>query len=250
MPEKHAKYGGSTAARTLQCPAWVRLSKTVHRGGSSAAADRGTVLHEAVMRMHTEKLKAEAFVGFTIRGMDYTVTREDAQKALMPAHAALRALIGPAKARFETWVEHARDVGGTADILAAYRDMGVCGDFKFGANKVTMKGNAQLRFYASAALKVRELPVKTKHVTLAIIQPGTYPVLRTEVVNVKRLVEFGVRLMQAVERAEDPNAQPVPGPECDYCPARQRACPALNPVVTSASQSSLSIALANLHKRI
>ena len=48
---KHLKFGGSTIARTIQCPAWQRLSEDLPKGISSPYAEEGTMLHEQMERI-------------------------------------------------------------------------------------------------------------------------------------------------------------------------------------------------------
>jgi len=47
MPEIHLIYGGSSAARTLACPAWPRIftESPARPHSTSSAAERGTLLH-------------------------------------------------------------------------------------------------------------------------------------------------------------------------------------------------------------
>lgn len=223
MPEFHYRYGGSTWHRTLACPGWVRQARH-HPNRSSAAADRGTLLHAALMHMHAKALKAEQMVGYRCDDVpDQEVSRVDARTALIPAHSALVRLLGPAKVKYEVQVEHTPLAGGTADFVAAYREIGVLADAKFGDGRVRVNGNQQLIFYAAAY----KWPAKVKHVTLAIIQPTARPVLATTVVPVSMLKRVADNVPKVVAVAEKPDAPLRRGEHCDYCPAKM-TCPEFN----------------------
>ena len=51
---QHKEFGGSTAERTQACPAWHTLAQTVPTPPGSAAANRGTALHEVMDRLLCE----------------------------------------------------------------------------------------------------------------------------------------------------------------------------------------------------
>ena len=56
MPDIHLKYGGSTADRTINCPAWLKLSADVPKQieGANPAADLGTMLHNCMEILYSE----------------------------------------------------------------------------------------------------------------------------------------------------------------------------------------------------
>lgn len=52
---KHLKYGGSTATRTLNCPAWPRIAaKAPDIDRESVYAQRGTMLHDMLEMIYTD----------------------------------------------------------------------------------------------------------------------------------------------------------------------------------------------------
>ena len=104
----HSVFGGSVAARVLNCPASVKLIANVPehlRKASSSYADRGTALHTAMARLIEGECSFDDLVGMTID--DYAITRDDAEDALRPAYAYVDALLTP---EAEYFLEAARRV--------------------------------------------------------------------------------------------------------------------------------------------
>ena len=227
MPVYHFPYGGSTWDRTLACPGWRRQAALAPAGPRfQQAADRGTLLHSSVVEMHRLKLKAQSMIGFRDpQVQDQSVTPIDAQKALIPAHAALLRFMGRMRPRFEVQVEHSAIAGGTADALGESVTLGRMADFKFGSIRVRAKDNHQLLFYASA----HHWPSTVKRVELAIIQPGARPVLDVVSVARRELEAYRYDVLRAVTAAERPGAPLKKGPHCEWCPAKRAlTCPQWN----------------------
>ena len=71
----HLKFGGSTAARTMGCPAWQRLAEDVPLtldGGSNPAADEGTMLHNCMEEIYaTGQYDPEAHHDIRVEGRYY-----------------------------------------------------------------------------------------------------------------------------------------------------------------------------------
>jgi len=243
MPSDHAAIGGSTISRVLRCPGSVRLAQDLPRT-SSPAADRGTMLHAAMERVHAGEDPAR-LVGFQHTGQ--TLDHNDARRALLPARAALGKFVGEMKARLEVRVVLARRVWGTADILAYAKGLGKVGDFKFGANKVEVAGNEQALFYAAAALESGEMPYAARTIELGIIQPGQRPVLQTERVKASAVVTFGKAVKTIARVALSHDAAIVPGEkQCEWCPVKKaNKCPAHNEARASA-KPDLAAALMSL----
>ena len=61
----HLTHGGSTAARTLACPAWASRSKHVKPQEESAAAKDGSLKHLAMENLMLDDLSLESQVGKT-----------------------------------------------------------------------------------------------------------------------------------------------------------------------------------------
>lgn len=243
MPSQHAEIGGSIIARVIACPASVKLSRGVPRT-SSDAADRGSMLHEAIVQMHTQGLPASALVGF--EGFGQVVTPWDAKYALAPAYKALMAFIGtakPVKLEQRVHFKNMPAVWGTADVLARDGDHGLVADFKFGSHIVDVTDNPQMLFYAAAALSCGGLPARTKHVTLAVIQPEAPRTLTQHTVPVSRLRQFHAQVEQAVKKANSAEPERIPGSHCLWCPARQKCKGALESLLPPSISAAISARL-------
>jgi hypothetical protein len=243
MPDKHALIGGSSFARTRLCPGSVRLVQKLPRT-TSAAAERGTALHEAIAQVIEKKDTPGAMFGLTM-GNGYRITQADVA-ALYIAHHQFRKLTANADGfMLERWVQFNRDAGGTADVLAWRGATGLCADFKFGAVAVDAYQNQQLTFYAAAAVACRALPRALKHVNLAIIQPDARPPLSRGKVSVGALRAFRITVENVTQLIVNDTAPLNPGPHCanTYCPARD-TCPALK-----GKPQSLAHGLARLASR-
>ena len=244
MPSAHATIGGSSIERTLACPGSIQAQAKLPRGASSAAADRGTLLHEAMTIMHSEGKTPEQLVGHT--GFGQVVTRADARTALLPAYEALKKFIPTGvRVRMETRVKFLTNVWGTADVLAYDSTTAYVGDFKFGSHGVEAKDNQQLLFYAGAALTCGKLPKNTERIRYAIIQPRAKPILSQHVITVEGLRAFSRRVLDVVPIALGPNPPLNPGAHCKWCGAKP-TCPAIH----HRAPQSLSTALLNLTNRI
>tara|TARA_R110000751_G_scaffold2075_4_gene11199 strand:- start:691 stop:897 length:207 start_codon:yes stop_codon:yes gene_type:complete len=60
---KHLEYGGSTAARTIACPGWIKQSEGIKRRPVGQAAIDGSMHHEVQEKVQTEGKKPEDFLG-------------------------------------------------------------------------------------------------------------------------------------------------------------------------------------------
>jgi len=225
---KHYLIGGSAIARIIRCPGSVRLSAPLQRT-SSAAADRGTMLHKMAEIAITKNREPHSLIGYEHAGQVLLPT--DAKTALMPALAAYRKFVGEWKAQLEVRVKFAPKVGGTADIVAHHKGMGLVGDFKFGFIGVNPNDNEQMLFYAGAAVASGKLPQNTRSFRLAIIQPAARPVLQEAdtLTPMKRVVEFSHEVMRVAKIAMRDDAPLVPGDtQCQWCPAKAAGtCPAV-----------------------
>ena len=211
---QHFWLGGSIAKRALACPGSLNHKSD---GRSSAAADRGTLLHDCMTRLTSgELLRPEHAVGQ--RHGDLIVTNQDARSALLPALRAVESWLDGRPARYEVRVKFKsiRNAGGTADVLT---DHGVA-DYKFGTRPVDVKRNEQMMFYAAAALEQGELEPR-KEYELCIIQPAIKKTPMVDVVTHEELVEITARLKEAAKNAKSSKPRYASGEHCTFCPARQ-----------------------------
>lgn len=231
---QHLKYGGSTAARTINCPAWLRLSEGMPTGdgGKNEAADTGTLLHNCMEEWLNDD---PTFQTMLEEGREYngiTLTEEMVSDKLDPAVTALLALVKLTEKYFmaEPFVKIADDVGGSIDVLAKSADGKTVHivDYKMGYVPVSAVDNAQLMFYALAA----DMDPSTEHfftncetIKLSIIQPNDDgPDLETWEVPYDALSGFEDKLFDAIEESRKPDCEPAAGSWCNYCPAHS-TCP-------------------------
>lgn len=234
---KHLKYGGSTIARTMACPAWHRLAEDIPHGPVSDAAKRGTALHTVLEKtLYDFDLPESDFVGKVIDGVE--MTPELLSEKISPALDAFDSLMSQFNINdyeLEVFVEHPnlKDVGGTADFLGVSDDgeIVLLVDYKSGDGIIVeAKDNAQLLFYAwLAALddKTKDMFEKCKKVVLVIVQPSdrNSDLAKVWEVDIKTLRAFGEQVLHAVVQAEDPYLEPSAGAHCQFCPVAA-VCPA------------------------
>lgn len=212
----HFWLGGSIAKRALACPGSLQYRSS----GSSAAADRGTLLHEVMTKITTGELaRIEHAVGMS--GYGQRVTQRDARAALMPAHRAVQTWLDGRTATYEAQVKFKsiRNAGGTADVLAEH---GIA-DYKFGTRPVEVKKNEQMMFYAAAALECGALTPR-KEYSLCIIQPAVKKTPMVDIVTHEELLDLTARLKDAAKNARSKKPRFASGDHCTFCPARQ-TCP-------------------------
>ena len=244
MPTNHAKYGGSTAARTLNCPAWAQLSAKVPPQGSSEFADRGTLLHNAM-----EAILLHPDFDYFQEGFDYTfvigskyedqiLTDELFAEKILPAVAAVKEIFdtyGIYEYAPEEQVTMHPEAWGTADLLASGEKDGVlyflCLDYKFGDGiPVKAEGNVQGMFYSTAAAitpTLADMYPAGAQLVIAIVQPSShtdedYTVWEPEDFDPE---DFCKTFLAAMAKAEQPDPEPCPGSWCAFC-AAEAICPA------------------------
>jgi RecB family exonuclease len=226
MPDVHLKYGGSTATRTLNCPAWVGLAEKLPKvDRTSAAADRGTKLHNVMERIYADGLAVDEALAEAIAAGNMV---EDDADAIHSAYAATEEYLNGIEAVdlvCEELVTLADNIGGSADMLACSGSIGAVIDYKFGYMPVTETD--QFSLYAIAARSTPSVAdmFEGKEVESVIIQPEVsgHPIVHQH--SPAQLADFQNRFLLAVERAEAGGCEPCPGDWCKYCPAAP-TCPA------------------------
>jgi hypothetical protein len=181
----HSPFGGSVAARVLGCPASVGLTEKVpsHLRKSSAYADRGSSLHQAITLLIDGKETLESLSGKTIG--NYTIMDDDVETALRPAFEYIAKLLDTPGAEF--YLEHRvafptiAGAFGTADLIVRIGNTIFVIDLKFGAGVRVLalyaEGdedvlNAQLMFYGAAARhSLPEFFAGIENIVLVIVQP-------------------------------------------------------------------------------
>lgn len=252
MPTKHFKYGGSTAARTMQCPAWQLLKQDMPQkpSGSSPDADRGTLLHDCMeLLLRDPDMPVEALLGKEYNG--HVVTEDELEDAIKPA---LNAYIDFAEERkfdyelpeMEVVYSHEDDVGGTSDVIAANSDTVFIIDWKFGYNPVSATENAQGLFYAMCARQdpnTRGIFDNKTKLCIVIIQPQSpHAILSAWDTDLERLNTFEAEYTQAIMRENKDT--PITGEYCKFCPAM-----AICPAKTGAARKALMLDPKSAHAK-
>jgi len=241
----HSPFGGSVAARVLQCPASVDLTRKVpaYLRKPSAYADRGTALHAAITLLLAEDTHArvESLTGKTFGS--YTITSDDVETALQPTYAYVETLLDTPGAEYflerRVVFPTIPDTWGTVDLLVRIGRAIYVIDFKFGVGvrvlALSPDGaedviNAQLLFYAAAARhSLPEFFAGVEDVILTILQPVSIDVdaemISSVAVTHAELDEFVTVYRAACEEALSDTPRLQPGSWCRFCPARP-ICPA------------------------
>jgi hypothetical protein len=238
----HSQFGGSVAARVLNCPASVKLIEKVppHLRKSSTYADRGSALHAAMALLIEEKRRIDDIAGETFNG--YTITSDDVETALRPAYAYAVALIDTDGAAyyFERRADFPTIPGafGTADLIVRIGSTIYIIDFKFGSGVRVLvlypDGdedvlNPQLMFYAAAVRhSLPEFFAGVEDVVLTIVQPVAIEpdaeMVSSVTITPAELDAFIPIYRAACEEARSESPRLERGSWCRFCPAKP-ICP-------------------------
>ena len=226
----HLKHGGSTAARTIQCPAWQRLSEEVPltlEGAANAPADEGTMLHNCMEHLYgigSERDPEDLLTSSIGEYNGQKLTQELIDTKLYPAIKAIESLLDSydiTNWKVEPFVKIDTDVGGSIDFLGVSdaKKTVVVVDYKFGFVNVEVEDNAQAQFYALAAaidpLTSDWFGPELETIVLAIIQPNNDgDDLQTWKTNLRGIDLFETIYLDAVDKSEDPESMPKSGPAC------------------------------------
>ena len=225
----HLPFGGSTAARTLGCPAWHRKSENLPRKPAGAAAIEGSMHHEVQEKCQRQVITPEACLGLVYTEDD--VSRgfgEDDLELSNIAFNATNALLDNLdidQIEVEPFVQLVEGTaGGSIDLLGLSADgkTALVLDYKFGSVPVSVENNAQLLSYAASACadpSTADMFDGVDNVVIAIIQPRKKGVTFTQTLAVEEVAEFRKKYYKAVVLADEPNAPVIPGPHCRFCPA-------------------------------
>jgi len=228
---KHYKYGGSTADRTVGCPAWVEQSKDIPRAISSSYADIGTMLHNCMELLLLDEAYETPQDCLGIVHKDYEVTQDLVDEKLTPAWEAFQELCKRydiVEYEAETTMQSSDLVGGTSDLIACGPKVVVVGDWKFGDGiAVDPEDNKQGLFYtAHARNHIPDMFEGATKVVIAIIQPSNRgeETLKVWETDMREVTKFSTAFDRAVRTAEKGGTAPKAGAWCKFCPA-QPTCP-------------------------
>lgn len=250
---KHVKFGGSTAARTMNCPAWLQLAEGMPQGrveGSNPAADEGTLLHNCMEAhvMHGESF--EDMLDCGVRYKDQVLTKALIVNKLTPACEALESLesvydITEFDCEPFVAMPHSDEIGGSIDYIGISKDRKtvVIADYKFGYTPVEVRENEQLLFYAMCAQAdptTADLFDQCDQIVIAIIQPTEDPeraVMNTQTIPLPALDAFRDKYLSSVKMSDMSVPPRSAGDHCRYCPALT-VCPEKNGAALAALRLS------------
>lgn len=227
-PSKHHLFGGSNAKQVRQCPASIAMRQRYPDNASSPAAAEGTRLHALMEHcLRNGECDASSYIGLWLEDEDRnlpTFTKEqcDAVTVALDYVAGLMAQSGA-----ELYVETALtlydidpDAGGTGDVFVLTPERGYQIDAKFGRMPVDVENNDQCMHYlAGWRRKLGDrMPLD---ITMAIIQPrapGADGPVKTADTDLIAVMEWETKYAEAIAAARAPNASPVAGDHCSFCP--------------------------------
>ena len=228
MPTIHLPIGGSTAARTLGCPAWLGRAAKVPKGGSSSAADQGTLFHEVMEGYYRDDKEFKDQLGATAYG-EYTFNTDMLNELVLPAFEAAEQVFDTydiQELMIEPFVQYIPDVaGGSIDILGVSGDgkTVVILDWKGGHGHVRAEDNKQLIFYALSAAVDRTLGAfdikKVEKIVGVIIQPKISHKPDVWEFTKAEVDAFEDELIEAIDSSEDERPRASSGSHCTWCPA-------------------------------
>ena len=231
--------GGSTAKRVISCPGSVKLVQKMPPQPSSKYADQGTLLHNAI----SEILSARPDV-LGMKYKDQVLTQELYDEKIIPALAALDEIDPTETMQYEVetrvgFGDLLPGVFGSTDLIGRLGNRAIVLDWKFGSGvPVPAEENAQLLFYAAAAMRTESLKWAFEGVTeieCIIVQP---PFTKRWVTTVERVKQFEQELVLAIKLAMQDDAELAQGDHCRWCAAKP-ICPQMTGAVDRALKQQI-----------
>ena len=206
--------GGSSAERVINCPGSVKLVAQMPPQIETDDMREGTRRHDLISKI-----------------MDNKVRTTDDEKVIDALDLFDREVDVTGEAMFDVEKPVAfkwnKEVFGTPDLIGTLdSNIAFVLDWKFGDGvAVDAEKNAQLMFYAAAAMSSGHWAFKNrKIIELIIIQP---PYIRRWTTNTMTIFEFEEELSHALDLAQEPDAPIAAGSHCKWCPAKV-ICPVMN----------------------
>jgi len=227
---KHLKIGGSTAARTVACPAWLgRADKLPKFNTSNNAADEGNLLHDVMEDYYTHDLEFEVQLREGRKYNKQVLTEDLIEDLAIPARTMVESILdkyGVVDFICEPFVEIiSGEMGGSIDMLAISEDLKtmIVLDYKFGMKKVKAEENKQMLFYALAAREDSKTSGwfdKVEDLVCVIVQPKCSHDADVWETDFGAIQRFSDTLFKALETPNKASS----GGHCNYCPVAA-VCP-------------------------
>jgi len=236
--------GGSTAKRVINCPGSVALVDKMPPKPSSSYADEGTLLHDTIADVLMHDKSPSEYLGRTYEAI--TLTQDLIDRKLAVALAALDEVDPKGEMAYAVesrvgFGDLLPDVFGSTDLLGRIGDRAIVLDWKFGDGvPVEAEENAQLLFYAAAAMRTPETAWAFKdasEVELIIVQP---PSIKRWLTTLARVKAFEDQLVAAVKVALKPDAPLAAGEHCRWCAAKP-VCPVMTGAVDRAIKAKIEL---------
>ena len=226
----HLKIGGSTASRTLNCPAWLSLTADIPKRPAGVAAIDGSMHHEV-----QELCRNEDILPADVLDRDFIYREGDHERKFGPADLDLAEIAYNALEQImdkydidefmiEPFVEIIpNEAGGSLDFFGWSADGKtiVVADYKFGNYAVSAERNSQFMFYMLAAMtddKTKAKFKKAERLVLAVIQPKVKGVWSDYVLADNDMDLFITKLHTAIKDSRSDNPTQKAGSHCKYCP--------------------------------
>lgn len=236
----HSAWSASASARNWACPGSFRLCATVAEPPESLAAAWGTACHQVSEKALRAGNNAADYIGNDEGTKEHKIEVDDelaetaqvyidyvrglmrgAEWVKLEEHFTLEALKPPFEA------------GGTADATAYFSDLKLLEvvDLKGGRGVfVDVNENKQLRTYALGAVLAHP-GLDVERVQVTIVQPriaNKDGIIRSQMFHVWELMEWTGELLEAMQKAAQPDAPLIAGGHCSssFCRA-QAICPVL-----------------------
>ncbi len=240
---QHSKIvGGSTAKRVIACPGSVALVDKMPPSPSSSYANEGSLLHDVIADVLDGKGTPESYLGRIREGI--TLTQDLIDDKLAPALAALEEIDPDDEMVYAIesrvgFANYTPEVFGSVDLLGCIGNRAIVLDWKFGSGvPVAVEENAQLMFYAAAAMRTPATSwvfEDADEIELIIVQP---PSVKRWVTTRARIAAFESDLFRAINAALKPDAPLAAGDHCKWCDAKP-ICPVMTGAVDRLMQVKL-----------
>jgi hypothetical protein len=247
---QHSKIvGGSTAKRVIACPGSVALVAQMPPQVENKYMTEGTALHSAIDYLVNDG-DASPY-SLLDKNFNGVALSEDHCEKLKSALALLNEVDPKEEMNFATetrvgFGDLLPGVFGSTDLIGRIGNRAVVLDWKFGDGVIVdAEENAQLMFYAAAAMRTQESAWAfdgATEVECVIIQP---PMVRRWVTTPERIRQFERELVQAVKQSALPDAQLMVGDHCRFCPAKP-----ICPNMTGAVDRAIAVKIDKLDKNL
>lgn len=232
MPEKHVRYGGSSASMWKNCAGWAGLVAKVPKRPVGMAAHEGTAQHACMERLLKDaNLTPEKFLGAKIstEGGPITITEAHVDAigvALEAWENILDSFDDDAVIMSEKFVSTgADDEGGSMDGAVTNRKRAAIVDFKFGQVEVEALSDQGFWYAACARHQFPDLFGKVTEWENYIIQPAYDPAVDVVKFPVSVLDRFEQEARTAIDMSKGINPHFIEGEWCTWCDAKL-VCPA------------------------